>query len=74
MTNLLDQKLLAWIAKNRLTFFLVVLLAGNVYQYVDRRELQHKYETYIKEQNAYWKERAEKLEFIVNALVNTQKK
>ncbi len=72
MTNFPDIKLLAWISKNRLTFLLVVLLIGNVYQYVDRANLQSNYDTYIRQQNEYWKERAEKLEFLYNTLINLE--
>lgn len=72
MMNLPDPKLLAWISKNKMTFLLVILLLGNVYQYIDGASRQKNYEDYIKQQNEYWKQRSEKLEFLFNTLINLE--
>jgi hypothetical protein len=72
MMNFLDPKLLAWISKNKMTFLLVVLLMGNIYQYIDKTSIQRSHEEYIKQQNEYWKQRSEKLEFLFNTLINLE--
>lgn len=49
MINLLDSKFLAWVSKNRATFMLMVLLGGNIYQYIEARDTKSNYEAQIKE-------------------------
>lgn len=73
MMDFLDKKFLTWIGKNKLTFFLVILLMGNVYQYMDRKNIQQRYEDYIRQQNDYWRQRAEKLEFLFDSLIQLEK-
>lgn len=83
MVNLLDTQLLRFISKNRVTTALVVLLAGNIYQYVQRdgmiekdneekRQLNQK----LQDQNAqtieYERVRSEKLEFLLSNLAKSQ--
>lgn len=52
---------------------MVVLLMGNIYQYLDKERVQQRYEDYIKQQNEYWKQRSEKLEFLFGSLMQIEK-
>ncbi len=83
MLNIFDKKLLAWISSNKTTFFLVILLLGNIYQYIDGRELQkakaaseqawaQKVEELNKQSIEYERIRSEKLEFLLSNLAKTQ--
>ncbi len=82
--NILDKGLMSWISKNKYTFMLVVLLAGNIYQYIDRKSSDNKYfeeskrlNTLIKDMGEqsllYERQRSEKLEFLFNNLSHTKK-
>lgn len=79
MINPLDTKLLAFIGRNRYTFMLVVLLVGNVYQYIDnkslvamcsqeKKDLNQKIIDMQTEATQYERQRSEKLEFLLNSL------
>lgn len=83
MIDLLDTKLLIFISKNKLTFALVVLLLGNVYQYFqrdqliaqsnsDKKELNQKIQERDKENLDYERNRSEKLEFLLSNLAKNQ--
>jgi hypothetical protein len=82
MINPLDVKLLSFISKNKMTFMLVVLLIGNIYQYIDNRaiaaqasedkkELTQKILEINKEATQYERQRSEKLEFLLSSLAKT---
>lgn len=81
--NLLDTKLLAFISKNKITFALVALLVGNIYQYIQRdsliassneekKELNQKIQDMGKQSVDYERERSEKLEFLLSNLAKIQ--
>lgn len=83
MLNILDTKLLLFISKNRLTFVLVVLLVGNIYQYLQRnqavtesnaqiKELNQKIQDRDKQSIEYERQRSEKLELLLHALSKGQ--
>lgn len=83
MIDLLDTKLLTFISKNKIVFALVVLLAGNVYQYIQRdsliaqsneekKELNQKIQDRDKLSIDYERERSEKLEFLLSNLAKNQ--
>lgn len=82
--NPADKGLMTWIGKNKYTFLLVVLLLGNIYQYIEGRKLEvrcmedtMKLNETIKKigESAleYERRRSEKLEYIVNNLSNEKK-
>lgn len=75
--DIVNQKFLTWVSKNKTTFLLVVLLAGNVYQYTDGKASKDQYEAQIKaltdkleqvttETLQYERMRSEKLEFLLS--------
>lgn len=79
LTDLLKEKFLVWISKNKASFLLVVLLLGNAYQYIDRnsaekdyneqvRKLNDKIQEIGKESVDYERIRSEKLEFLLSNL------
>ena len=81
--DILNEKFLVWVSKNKSTFLLVVLLLGNVYQYMDRRSSEDQYDTEKKALNEkiqqintetleYERMRSEKLEFLLNNLPKSQ--
>lgn len=83
MIDLLDTKLLSFISKNKIVFALVVLLAGNVYQYLQRdsliaqsneekKELNQKIQDRDRLSIDYERERSEKLEFLLSNLAKNQ--
>lgn len=83
LTDVLKEKFLVWISKNKETFFLVVLLLGNVYQYIDRKSLEKDYaqeraklneqiQQINKESVEYERVRSEKLEFLLSNLAKYQ--
>jgi len=83
MINPLDVKLLSFISKNKMTFMLVVLLVGNIYQYIDnkalvaqandeKKELNQKIIDMNKEATQYERQRSEKLEFLLTSLGKPQ--
>lgn len=83
LTDLLKEKFLVWISKNKASFLLVVLLLGNVYQYIDRntaekdyndqvRKLNDKIQEIGKESVDYERVRSEKLEFLLSNLAKYQ--
>lgn len=72
-----------FISKNKLTFALVVFLAGNVYQYYQRDQAMSQRNQEIKELNQqirdrdkqsleYERERSDKLEFLLSNLAKNQ--
>jgi hypothetical protein len=83
LTDLLKEKFLIWVSKNKATFLLVVLLLGNVYQYMDRkslettdneerRKLNDQIQQITKESVEYERVRSEKLEFLLSNLAKYQ--
>lgn len=77
---LFDKTLWEWIAKNRATFIIIILLAGNVYQYVDNTQREKRYEVSLKEANdklsesnknslSYERNRSDVLSEILNTLI-----
>lgn len=83
LTDLLKEKFLVWISRNKASFLLVVLLLGNVYQYIDRnnldkdnseekRKLNDKIQEITKESVEYERVRSEKLEFLLSNLAKYQ--
>lgn len=85
ISSVLTQEFLAWISRNRITFIIVVLLAGNVYQYMDRSAIEQQANADKKALNDqilklnmdaldYEHRRSEKLEFLIRSLPgsNTQ--
>lgn len=77
--NLLEKGFMTWVAKNKNTFILVILIAGNIYQYMQNIEAQKR--TFVEEQRLnslikeiqnssieYERVRGEKLEFLLNHL------
>jgi len=81
MINPLDVKLLGFISKNKMTFMLVVLLVGNIYQYIDnkaivaqanqdKKDLNQKIVDMQREATEYERQRSEKLEFLLTSLNN----
>lgn len=83
LTDLLKEKFLIWVSKNKETFFLVILLLGNVYQYVNRvslekdyadstRKLNEQIQQINKESVEYERIRSEKLEFLLTNLSKYQ--
>jgi hypothetical protein len=80
--DILNEKSMIWISKNRSTFILVVLLSGNMYQYLDRKAIQRdsdlekknlneKIQQISKETMEYERVRSEKLEYLLNNLPKT---
>lgn len=83
LTDLLKEKFLVWVSKNKATFLLVVLLLGNAYQYIDRKALEKDTSEEIKKLNdkiqeinnesvEYERVRSEKLEFLLSNLAKYQ--
>lgn len=83
LTDLLKERFLVWVSKNKEVFFLVVLLLGNVYQYIDRKSLETSYTESTKKLNEqiqqmnkesieYERVRSEKLEFLLSNLSKYQ--
>jgi len=83
MINLFDTQLLRFISKNMTTFAIVVLLTGNIYQYIqkdqlasqddaDKKELNQKLQDKDKESLEYERQRSEKLEFLLSNLAKSQ--
>ena len=81
ITSIITQEFLAWISRNRVTFIIVVLLAGNVYQYMDRSAIETQSNADKKALNEqiqklqmdaidFERRRSEKLEYLINALPN----
>lgn len=79
MVNLLNSQFLGWISKNRATFMLVVLLSGNIYQYLDAKSAQdtcevkmkdmgQKLEELNKENIEYERKRSEELQLLLSNL------
>jgi DNA primase large subunit len=77
--SLLNQEFLTWISKNKVTFMLVILIAGNIYQYMDRtsvitrceaekKALNEQIQKLSNESIDYERRRSEKLEFLIQAL------
>lgn len=73
-----NPKLLDWVAKNRLIALVLLLMAGNVYQYLDYK----KYESQIRKESQemyskaieYERKRSEKLELLLTKLLNKKAK
>lgn len=83
LTDLLKEKFLVWISKNKASFMLVVLLLGNAYQYMDRKKLEddtneekkklnEQIQQITKESVEYERVRSEKLEFLLSNLAKYQ--
>lgn len=83
LTDLLKEKFLVWISKNKASFLLVVLLLGNAYQYIDRsttdrdnieavKKLNDRIQDINKESMNYERVRSEKLEFLLSNLAKYQ--
>ena len=81
--DILNEKFLVWVSKNKSTFLLVVLLLANGYQYVDRKTSQDQYDVDKKalndkiqqitnEELEYERMRSEKMEFLLNNLPKHQ--
>lgn len=74
----INPKLLEWIGKNRVMAIMLILVAGNVYQYIDyknyegqiRKESQEIYNKSIE----YERKRSEKLELLLTKLLNKKVK
>lgn len=77
--NLFEKGFLTWVAKNKNTFILVALLAGNIYQYARNQEMERvhfqeeqRLNSLIKEIQTsaieYERTREEKLEYLLNHL------
>jgi hypothetical protein len=77
--TVLNHEFLAWISKNKFTFILVVSMAGNVYQYmdkstfsaqcdIDKKVLNEQIQKLSAEEIDYERRRSEKLEFLIQAL------
>lgn len=82
ITSILTQEFLAWISRNRITFIIVVLLAANVYQYMDRAAIEVQSNADKKALNEqilklsndavdYERRRSDKLEFLIRSLPNS---
>lgn len=82
ITSVLSQEFLAWISRNRITFIIVALMAGNVYQYMDRSAIESQAnsdkkvlnEQLLKSVNDamdYERRRSDKLEFLIRSLPNS---
>jgi hypothetical protein len=70
----LNTSILEWIAKNRMVAIIIILLAGNVYQYIDYRKYEElirkeTHEFYIKSVE-YERDRSQKLESLLTKLLN----
>jgi hypothetical protein len=79
MLNVLDKGFVSWVAKNKMTFLMLILITGNVYQYVEKINSDNKF---IDEQRRlnqviqdmeqksveYERGRSEKLEYLLNNL------
>jgi len=83
LTDLLKEKFLVTVSKNKASFLLVVLLLGNVYQYIDKnsmekddaaeiKKLNDKIQEITKESVEYERVRSEKLEFLLTNLAKYQ--
>jgi len=83
LTDLLKEKFLVWVSKNKASFLLVVLLLGNVYQYIDRntadknsteaiKKLNDRIQEISTESMNYERIRSEKLEFLLSNLAKYQ--
>lgn len=81
ITGVLTQEFLTWISRNRITFIIVILTAGNVYQYMDRSAIEQQSNADKKALNDqilklnmdaldYEHRRSEKLEFLIRSLPN----
>lgn len=79
LTEILNEKFLVAVSKNKMSFLLVVLLLGNVYQYIDRNNVEAQYDDDKKKLNEqiqeinkesvqYERTRSEKLEFLLRNL------
>lgn len=83
LTDLLKEKFLIWVSKNKASFLLVVLLLGNVYQYLDGNAIEKDYDGEVRKLNdkiqeigkesvEYERVRSEKLEFLLSNLAKYQ--
>lgn len=79
LSTLLNEKLPPWIAKNKALFIIIILIAGNVYQYLDRKSIEEVRDKTISQLNVkvddmnnksiqYERDRAEKLQFLLDNL------
>lgn len=82
ISSVLTQEFLAWVSRNKVTFIIVVLIAGNVYQYMDRSAIEVQASADKKALNEqilklsndaidYERRRSDKLEFLIRSLPNT---
>lgn len=81
--DILNEKFLTWVSKNRGTFLLAVLLTAVAYQYMDNKKSAGQYEETIKGLNdkiqqmskeslEYERNRSERLEILLNSLPKNQ--
>lgn len=74
---------MVFISRNKITFALVVLLAGNIYQYIQRDQAMAQRNEEVKQLNQqirdrdkqsieYERERSDKLEFLLSNLAKSQ--
>lgn len=49
MINLLNEKILSWISKNKITFIIILLSLGNIYQFIYNTKERKEYRQELKE-------------------------
>lgn len=85
MINLLNEKLLLWISKNRITFIIILLSLGNIYQFIynnqerkelrqELREVHEKLENSNKTSLSYERDRSNTLEKLLQDMLRMYSK
>lgn len=79
MLNVFDTNFMGWVGNNKMTFLLIILLAGNIYQYIEggkrenaildeNRKLNQIIQDNEQKSIDYERNRSERLEFLLNSL------